>query len=100
MLDAAVLIRYETAMRPQEKHWDQWLDNQQLKIVRTLAYFDGPAFDELAGRFDIAAIGVACALGYLDFRQPHWDWRADYPQLAKWFAGVSQRPSMQATVPA
>ena len=25
---------------------------------------------------------------------------ADYPQLATWFAEVSQRPSMQATVPA
>ncbi|MDF3865189.1 glutathione S-transferase family protein [Pseudomonas denitrificans (nom. rej.)] len=100
VLDAAVLIRYETAMRPQEKHWDKWLDNQQLKIVRTLAYFDGPAHAELAGRFDIAAIGVGCALGYLDFRQPHWNWRAEYPQLAKWFAEVSQRPSMQATVPA
>lgn len=100
VLDAAVLIRYETALRPQDKHWDSWLDNQQLKIVRTLAYFDGPAHAELAERFDVAAIGVACALGYLDFRQPHWNWRAEFPQLAKWFAEVSQRPSLKATVPA
>ncbi|MFH3878814.1 glutathione S-transferase C-terminal domain-containing protein [Acinetobacter baumannii] len=51
----------------------------------------------LQARFDIAAIGVACALGYLDLRQPEWDWRGRYPRLAAWFAEVSQRPSMQAT---
>lgn len=100
VMDAAVLIRYETAMRPSEKHWEQWLDNQQQKIARTLAYFDGPAHAELAGRFDVAAIGLACALGYLDFRQPHWNWRAEYPQLAHWLAEASRRPSLQATAPA
>ncbi|WPP00314.1 glutathione S-transferase [Pseudomonas sp. HR96] len=99
VLDAALLIRYETALRPEPKHWDQWLGNQALKIERGLAYLEQSALAELGGHFDIAGIGVACALGYLDFRQPQLAWRERYPQLAAWFAEVSQRPSMQGTQP-
>ncbi|MHA6495047.1 glutathione S-transferase family protein [Pseudomonas borbori] len=99
MLDAAVLIRYETFLRPAEKRWDDWLAAQQDKIERGLAHLEAEAVTELARRFDIAAIAVACALGYLDFRQPELNWRQRYPQLASWYAEVSQRPSLQATQP-
>lgn len=97
VLDAAVLSRYETFVRPEEKRWDTWLEAQREKIARSLAWLEGDCIAELQARFDIAAIGVACALGYLDLRQPEWDWRGRYPRLAAWFAEVSQRPSMQAT---
>ena len=99
IMDAAVLVRYETAMRPAEKHWDQWLDEQRNKIRRTLAELEADAIAELASHFDIASISVACALGYLDFRHPDLQWRAATPQLADWYAKVSQRPSMLETQP-
>ncbi|WP_161959204.1 glutathione S-transferase family protein [Pseudomonas ovata] len=100
LLDAALLIRYETALRPQELHWPLWLDNQQGKIERTLSYFDQEAITELsAPPFDVAAISVAAALGYLDFRQPDLNWRNSYPRLANWYFEVNQRPSMRATQP-
>ena len=99
IMDAAVLVRYETAMRPAEKHWDQWLDEQRNKIRRTLAELEANAIAELASHFDIASISVACALGYLDFRHPDLQWRAANPQLADWYAKVSQRPSMLQTQP-
>ncbi|MBT0626845.1 glutathione S-transferase [Pseudomonas fluorescens] len=99
IMDAAVLVRYETAMRPAEKHWDQWLNEQRNKIRRTLAELEANAIAELASHFDIASIGVACALGYLDFRHPDLQWRAANPQLADWYAKVSQRPSMLQTQP-
>lgn len=98
-LDAAVLIRYETFLRPQEKCWDDWLQGQQEKLERALARFEQAVGSELADSFDLAAISVACALGYIDLRQPEMDWRQRYPQLANWYAGVSQRPSMLATQP-
>jgi glutathione S-transferase len=47
----------------------------------------------------VASISVACALGYLDLRHPDLEWRKAHPQLAAWFAEVSLRPSMVATVP-
>ncbi|MGE1152758.1 glutathione S-transferase [Pseudomonas kitaguniensis] len=99
ILDAAVLVRYETAMRPVEKHWQQWLKEQRNKIRRTLAELEQDAIAELTSHFDIAAISVACALGYLDFRHPDLQWRTANPQLADWYAEVSQRPSMLETQP-
>ncbi|KPB53567.1 Glutathione S-transferase domain-containing protein [Pseudomonas coronafaciens pv. oryzae] len=99
VLDAAVLIRYERALRPQEKHWGQWLDNQQQKIERSLNYFERDAMTELSSSFDVASISVAAALGYLDFRQPDLLWRNTCPRLASWYLEVSKRPSMLATQP-
>ncbi|WP_349971068.1 glutathione S-transferase [Pseudomonas caspiana] len=99
LLDAALLIRYEQALRPAEKHWDVWLDNQQEKIERSLSYFEQEAITELSTSFDVASISVAAALGYIDFRQPDLAWRNRYPRLANWYFEVSQRPSMQATQP-
>ena len=99
MLDAAVLMRYETFLRPEAKRWDDWLTAQQEKIERGLAHLEAEAIAELASHFDIAAIDVSCALGYLDFRQPELGWRQRYPKLAGWYAEVCQRPSMQATQP-
>ena len=99
LLDAALLIRYESALRPVEKHWELWLDNQQQKIARSLSYFEQDAITELSSSFDVASISVAAALGYLDFRQPDLGWRSSYPRLASWYGEVSQRPSMLATQP-
>ncbi|WDU62687.1 glutathione S-transferase N-terminal domain-containing protein [Pseudomonas poae] len=99
IMDAAVLVRYESALRPVEKHWDQWLEEQRNKIRRALAELEQEAIVELTSRFDVASISVACALGYLDFRHPDMQWRTDNPQLAAWYAEVSQRPSMLQTQP-
>lgn len=99
IMDAAVLLRYELALRAPEKHWEQWLDGQRDKIRRALAVLEAEAIAELASHFDVAAISVACALGYLDFRHPDLEWRQDQPQLAAWYFEVSQRPSMLATRP-
>ncbi|QQZ41666.1 glutathione S-transferase [Pseudomonas sp. SK3(2021)] len=99
IMDASVLIRYELALRAPEKHWEQWLDGQRDKIRRALAVLEADAIAELASHFDVAAISVACALGYLDFRHPDLQWRDARPRLAAWYAEVSQRPSMLATQP-
>jgi glutathione S-transferase len=99
IMDAAVLIRYEVALRAPEKHWDEWLDGQREKIRRGLAVLEAEAIAELTSHFDVAAISVACALGYLDLRHPDLEWRTVNPQLANWYFEVSQRASMLATMP-
>ncbi len=99
IMDAAVLIRYEVALRAPEKHWDEWLDGQRDKIRRSLALLEKDAIAELTSHFDVAAISVACALGYLDLRHPDLQWRAVNPLLAAWYFEVSQRASMLATMP-
>ncbi|HEK0905878.1 TPA: glutathione S-transferase, partial [Pseudomonas putida] len=97
IMDAAVSSRYESFLRPEDKRWDGWLQAQSQKIRRGLADLEQHHLAEIASGFDIAAIGVACALGYLDLRQPEFGWREQQPGLAEWYAQVSQRPSMLAT---
>ncbi|WP_445180667.1 glutathione S-transferase [Pseudomonas sp. McL0111] len=99
IMDASVMVRYELVLRAPEKHWDEWLDAQRDKIRRALAVLEAEAIAELTSHFDVAAISVACALGYIDLRHADLDWRTANPQLANWFFEVSQRPSMVATMP-
>ncbi|KTC31680.1 glutathione S-transferase [Pseudomonas sp. ABAC61] len=99
IMDASVLVRYEQVLRAPEKQSQPWLEGQRDKIRRALAELEAQAIAELASHFDIAAISVACALGYLDFRHPDLQWRQAQPQLAAWYAEVSQRASMLATQP-
>lgn len=99
IMDAAVSTRYETFLRPEDKRWDGWVQAQGEKIRRSLANLEQAHLAELASTFDIAAIGVACALGYLDLRQPQFGWREQQPGLATWYADVTKRPSMAATAP-
>jgi len=98
ILEAAVLCRYEMAIRPQELRWNGWVDGQFIKIRNGLDALEKeePAWK---GFFGIGQIGAACVLGYLDFRFPDEAWRASRPQLAAWFELISKRPSVIATVP-
>ncbi len=102
LLDAAVLCRYETFVRPEEKQWDGWIDAQMGKIDGALDQMSAEVpnlGDPAAAETGLGAIGFGCALGYLDFRFPDKDWRGGWPALADWFAIYAGRPAMQATVP-
>jgi glutathione S-transferase len=96
ILDAAILTRYETGVRPKELQWGEWVDGQMRKVRGAL---DALEHENLNGPFDIGTLTIACALGYLDFRFSHEDWRKTRPKLAAWFAEISRRPSMKATEP-
>lgn len=95
--DAAVLVRYESAARPAQLRWTQWTDGQWLKIRTALEALEQESLD---GPFDIGAISVACALGYLAFRFPEERWEERLPRLGAWYTAVSERPSLAATRPA
>lgn len=99
LMDAALLVRYEGAIRPEALQWQDWKDGQLGKIHRALDALEAIA-GELQGPVDIAQIAVGCALGYLDFRLSHLGWRQGHPGLERFFAAFSERESMKATVPA
>ncbi|MEX5727791.1 glutathione S-transferase [Rhodovulum iodosum] len=100
MMDAAVLMIYETRSRPESKRSPDWVEAQWDKISRSLATLDGRWMAYLAGPVDIGQIALGCALGYLDFRHGTRDWRTGHDRLASWYADFVQRPSMVATTPA
>lgn len=99
VLDAAVLCRYEAAVRPKEFQWSEWRAGQLGKIAAALAALEREAAS-LEGELTIGSVTAACALGYLDFRLPEINWRDGAPALSRWFAKVSARQSFLATAPA
>lgn len=98
VLEAAVLMRYEIAVRPADKQHGPWIEGQWQKVARSLDVLEQRWMAHLHGPLTIGQIGVACALAYLDFRHAERGWRTGRPALAAWFEGFAQRPSMQATV--
>jgi glutathione S-transferase len=98
MLDAALLVRYENAIRPEGSRSQPWIEGQMDKITKSLQFIEmfAPAS---AARVDIGTISFACALGYLDFRFEHVEWQRSCPRAAAWFEEFSLRDSMQKTRP-
>jgi glutathione S-transferase len=98
IMDAGILTRYETGIRPQEKQWDEWLNGQKKKITQGLDMAESEA-DSLSGPINLGQIAIACAIGWLEFRKPLGDIRPGRPKLIKWYDEFLKRPSMQATIP-
>lgn len=93
--EAALLMVYEHRFRDAEQKSQRWLQHQRGKVMRGLAAFEAEPPDH--GRADIVSIGLACALGYLDWRKPV-EWRADHPQLVAWLqAFAAATPAFSAT---
>lgn len=102
MLDAAVLCVYEVRCRAEDDRSADWMDAQRAKVARGLDAVEASWMDHIESRFDMGAVGVACALGYLDFRAEMGgfpDWREDRPRLTAWGEEALKRPSMVATAP-
>jgi glutathione S-transferase len=99
LLDAGILVRYETVLRPEEKRWPDWIDGQMRKMRGTLTAFEADGAT-LGQALTIGEIAIACALGWLDFRYADENWREGRPRLADFYARFAERPSMQATIPA
>src|SRR6516164_6727891 len=61
ILDAALLARYEGALRPAEFRWQEWRDGQLRKVTSGVDLIEREcgAYGE---RFDIGTLTIACAL--------------------------------------
>jgi glutathione S-transferase len=100
ILDAALLMRYETHVRPEPSRSDEWVEAQWAKVSRALDALEVLWMSHLNGPLDMGQVAVACALGYVDFRHGDRDWRKGRDALARWHEAFAQRPAMAATVPA
>ena len=98
ILEAAVLCRYEVAVRPEALRWKDWIEGQKRKILGGLDALEAEV-TTWGDSFDIGQIGAACVCSYLDFRFADWNWRAGRPRLAAWFERAQQRPSVKETAP-
>ncbi|MEL6466416.1 MAG: glutathione S-transferase [Pseudomonadota bacterium] len=99
LMEAAVLMIYEKRFRPEEIWSTEWIEAQWGKVEGALDALNARWMSHLAGPMDIGHIGVACGLGYLDFRHGDRDWRKGRDALTAWYEAFLARPSMQATEP-
>ena len=104
VLDAAILAQLEATWdgRAPTERSQAWINRQMGKIhasvkAMSLGLGDKPYCAGI--HLSLADIAVGCALGYLDFRFPEIDWRADYPNLHKLQDKLMLRPSFADTQP-
>lgn len=105
VLDALILARLEATWggRSAEQRSQAWVDRQIAKTHASLAAMDRGLGDKPfchGVHLSLADIAVGCALGYLDFRFAHIDWRASHPNLARLHDKLMQRPSFSDSRPA
>jgi glutathione S-transferase len=95
--DAAILRRLE-GNRPEQLRSTDWMERQRAAVARSVDALEADA-DKLSERFTIGSVAVLAALGYLDFRFGHEDWRPGHPVLSAWFDAESKRDSFVSTAP-
>ena len=88
VLDAAILARLEAnwSGRGEGERSQAWIDRQMSRVLTSLKAMSQGLGDKpwcSGNHFTLADVAVGCALGYLDFRFNHIDWRSDYPNLAR-----------------
>ena len=97
-LGEAVIAASQEDQRPGEKRSQGVVDRQAGKAKVALA-----DLDKAAGDFNdpplIGEIAVACALGYMEFRDVVPGWRDTYANLGSWYTEILKRRSFVDTEP-
>jgi glutathione S-transferase len=99
--DAFLLVFFER-LRPEAHRSAAWIARQMRKIEGGCADMARTAGDKdfvVGGRFSLGDVAFGSVLGYLSVRFPEFDWRGKHPGLARYYDGLSQRPSFRDTVP-
>jgi glutathione S-transferase len=104
MLDALVLARLEAHWtgRAEGERSQAWIERQMRAVEACLKAISQGLGEKpwCAGiHFTLADVAVGCALGYLDFRFAHIDWRGAYPNLKRLADKLAARPSFMDTAP-
>jgi glutathione S-transferase len=104
LLDAAILARLEAtwAGRSDEQRSPAWIARQMGKVELSLQAMERGLGDKpyCSGvHMSLSDIAVVCAVSYLDFRFPEFDWRSQQPQLHKLHDKLAQRASFMDTRP-
>jgi glutathione S-transferase len=104
ILDASILSRMEKvwAGRSEAQRSQAWIDRQMSRVDAALAAMSRGLGDQpwcAGSHYSLADIAVGCALGYLDFRYPHVDWRGRHDNLARLADKLFARQTFIDTLP-
>ena len=101
-LDAGLLVRYES-VRPKKEQSPAWSSKQTGKLKRSLAAMALELGERAwchGDRYTLADIAVGSCLGWMEFRKPaDIDYRADYPNIARFYDKLMERPAFADSAP-
>jgi glutathione S-transferase len=98
ILEAGIAVFYEKTTRPSELHFEPWLRGQTQKVNQSLDALEHEC-ESFSSTVDLAQICAGITLGWLEFRAPIGDIRANRPKLFRWHDEFRQRASMKETEP-
>jgi glutathione S-transferase len=102
VVDAGILVRYEGA-RDKKEQSKAWTDKQLARMHRGMKLLEADLGERgycHADRYSLADIAVGCCAGWLAFRKPGGvDWRAAYPNTARHYDKLLERPAFAETAP-
>ncbi|MGE0105407.1 MAG: glutathione S-transferase N-terminal domain-containing protein [Thiomonas sp.] len=104
VMDAAATARLEQTWpgRTEAQRSPAWIARQMGKVeagVKAMAAGLGDKPFCSGNHLSLADIAVGAALGYVVFRFPELGWQQQYPNLAKLYDKLMQRPSFRDTAP-
>ena len=102
LTDAAILIRTELNQRPENERSQKWMDRQSVKVESAMEMMAKGLGDKAwccEGKYTLADVAVGCALGWLDYRFAHLDWRSKHVNLARHLDKLTLRPTFAETEP-
>lgn len=97
-LGEAVIAASQEDDKPDGKRSQGIVDRQQGKVKSALTNLDSQAAS-FRDPPSMGEIAVACALGYLEFRDVIPGWRDSYPSLGGWYTEILKRRSFVQTAP-
>jgi len=104
LVDACILARLEQTWsgRSDGQRSAAWVDRQMSRVDAALVAMTRGLNEKpfAAGiHMSLADIAIGCALGYLDYRFAHIDWRGAHPNLARLHKKLALRQSFIDTLP-
>jgi glutathione S-transferase len=104
LLDAAIAARLEATWpgRSSEQRSQPWIDRQMSRVQCAVQAMGRGLADKpfcVGIHLTLADVALGCALGYLDFRFPHIDWRTPHPNLQKLYDKLAARQSFIDSAP-
>jgi len=96
--EALVSAMYELKLRPEERRWKDWAEDQIDKAEAALVWAESNVADFNAA-FDLAAIALISLVDYAAFRFPQVPWLRRLPAVAAFAAEANRRASVRDTAP-
>lgn len=101
-MDAVSATLYEMRFHDEAKRSQVWLDRQRSKFDAGFVALEGMLGNRpwcVGDAMSLADIAIACHLGFINLRVPHYFPSEKYPQLARLWKTMEAREAFKTTAP-